>query len=153
MPNLGWTPSFALRANDGVQLERCLGAKHEERVTGMRNNTWRILIPGLAIALGACGGGSDSSNSTVDEIRIGIGVAQTSNVALLGQEQVAGAKIAEQYFNDAGGVNGTPIKLVLQDTAGDEAGAINAFQTLINKDKVLTAIRKFAKCLQCRTQF
>ncbi|MCC5616178.1 ABC transporter substrate-binding protein, partial [Nostoc sp. CHAB 5836] len=35
------------------------------------------------------------------------------------------------------GVNGTPIKLVIQDTSGDEAGAINAFQTLINKDKVV----------------
>ncbi len=70
-------------------------------------------------------------------IPIGIAVAQTSNVALLGQEQVAGAKIAEKYFNDNGGVNGTPIRLVFQDTAGDEAGAINAFQTLITKDKVV----------------
>jgi branched-chain amino acid transport system substrate-binding protein len=64
-------------------------------------------------------------------------VAQTSNVALLGQEQVAGAKIAEKYFNDQGGIEGTPIKLVFQDTGGDEAGAINAFQTLINQDKVV----------------
>jgi branched-chain amino acid transport system substrate-binding protein len=70
-------------------------------------------------------------------IPIGIGFAQTSNVALLGQEGVAGAKIAEKYFNDKGGVNGTPIKLVFQDTSGDEAGAINAFQTLINKNKVV----------------
>ncbi|MEH1877018.1 MAG: ABC transporter substrate-binding protein [Nostoc sp.] len=70
-------------------------------------------------------------------IPIGIAVAQTSNVALLGQEQVAGAKLAEKYFNSKGGVNGTPIKLVFQDTSGDEAGAINAFQTLINKDKVI----------------
>jgi branched-chain amino acid transport system substrate-binding protein len=64
-------------------------------------------------------------------------VAQTSNVALLGQEQVAGAKIAEKYFNDKGGVDGTPIKLVFQDTGGDEQGAINAFNTLINQDKVV----------------
>ncbi len=100
--------------------------------------SWHVLILGLAIALSACGGGSSSSDGAINgEILIGIGVAQTSNVALLGQEQVAGAKIAEKYFNDVGGVNGTPIKLILQDTAGDEAGAINAFQTLINKDKVL----------------
>jgi branched-chain amino acid transport system substrate-binding protein len=70
-------------------------------------------------------------------ILIGIGVAQTSNVALLGQEQVIGAKIAEQFFNQKGGVNGTPIKLVFQDTSGDEQGAINAFNTLINQDKVV----------------
>jgi branched-chain amino acid transport system substrate-binding protein len=77
------------------------------------------------------------TTDTSSEIPIGIAFAQTSNVALLGQEGVAGAKIAEKYFNDKGGVNGTPIKLVFQDTSGDEAGAINAFQTLINKNKVV----------------
>ncbi|MBW4560480.1 MAG: ABC transporter substrate-binding protein [Mojavia pulchra JT2-VF2] len=104
--------------------------------------------------LTACGGANTNTNSvsntsnqattnatatttTSSTIPIGIAVAQTSNVALLGQEQVAGAKIAEKYFNDKGGINGTPIKLVFQDTSGDEAGAINAFQSLINKDKVI----------------
>ena len=70
-------------------------------------------------------------------IPIGIAVAQTSNVALLGQEQVIGVKIAETFFNQQGGVNGTPIKLMIQDTAGDEQGAINAFNTLITKDQVV----------------
>ncbi len=70
-------------------------------------------------------------------IPIGAAFSQTSNYALLAQESVIGAKIAEQYFNKKGGINGTPIKLVFQDTGGDEAGAINAFQTLINQDKVV----------------
>jgi len=65
-------------------------------------------------------------------IPIGVAVATTSNVALFGEEQVNGAKIAEAYFNAKGGVNGTPIKLIFQDTAGDEAGAVNAFQSLIS---------------------
>ncbi|BAZ51363.1 ABC transporter substrate-binding protein [Nostoc ellipsosporum NOK] len=115
------------------------------------------LLSTCALLLTACGGGSNtntnannSSNNTTNTatnttattgtlgaIPIGIAVAQTSNVALLGQEQVAGVKIAEKYFNDKGGINGTPIKLVFQDTAGDEAGTINAYQTLINKDKVV----------------
>jgi branched-chain amino acid transport system substrate-binding protein len=81
---------------------------------------------------------NSSGNTSVGaSIPIGVAVAQTSNVALLGQEQVIGAKIAEQYFNKKGGVNGTPIKLVFQDTAGDEQGAINAFNTLITQDKVV----------------
>ena len=70
-------------------------------------------------------------------IRIGVALAQTSNVALLGEEEVTGAKIAEKYFNAKGGVNGTLIQLVFQDTGGDEAGAINAFQNLMNRDKVV----------------
>jgi branched-chain amino acid transport system substrate-binding protein len=93
----------------------------------------------LCLLLTACGQASTtpSGGSTNDPIAIGVAVAQTSNVALLGQEQVAGAKLAEKYFNDQGGINGRPIKLVLQDTAGDEQGAINAFQTLINRDRVV----------------
>lgn len=64
-------------------------------------------------------------------IPVGVAVAQTSNIALFGEEQVNGAKVAEAYFNAKGGVNGTPIKLVFQDTGGDEAGAVNAFQSLL----------------------
>jgi branched-chain amino acid transport system substrate-binding protein len=111
-----------------------------------------VLIVPLVFTLGACtgngsptassgspspSGSSEASASGKDAIALGIGVAQTSNVALLGQEQLTGAKLAEQYFNEKGGINGTPIKLVFQDTGGDEAGAINAFQTLISKDKVV----------------
>ncbi|MFZ4729263.1 MAG: ABC transporter substrate-binding protein [Pseudanabaena sp.] len=80
---------------------------------------------------------SPTTSGNQTSIPIGIAVAQTSNVALLGQEQVTGAKIAEAYFNKRGGINGTPIRLVFQDTAGDEQGAINAFNTLISQDKVV----------------
>jgi branched-chain amino acid transport system substrate-binding protein len=81
----------------------------------------------------ASGGGAASG----EPIPIGIAVAQTSNVALFGQEQVAGAQVAEQYFNQKGGVGGRPIKLVFQDTGGDEQGTINAFNVLINNDNVV----------------
>ncbi|MEB3180308.1 MAG: ABC transporter substrate-binding protein [Nostocaceae cyanobacterium] len=103
------------------------------------------LLVTCALFLSACSGGNTGTNTatkttatnTLKEIPIGLALAQTSNVALLGQEGIAGAKIAEKYFNDKGGVDGTPIRLVIQDTGGDEQGAINAFQTLINKDKVV----------------
>ena len=87
----------------------------------------------LIVACGQTGSNPTSSSA----IPIGIAVAQTSNVALLGQEEVTGAKIAEAYFNKQGGINGTPIRLVFQDTAGDEQGAINALNTLISQDKVV----------------
>lgn len=110
------------------------------------------LLVTFSVLLAACdssnpkqGDRSASPNTTVSStttnsataIPIGAAFSQTSNYALLAQESVIGAKIAEKYFNDKGGVNGTPIKLVFQDTGGDEAGAINAFQTLINQDKVI----------------
>lgn len=88
-----------------------------------------------SLLLIACG-----KTSSSNAIPIGIAFAQTSNVALLGQEGTDGVKLAEKYFNEKGGINGRPIKLIYQDTGGDEVGAINAFQNLINKDKVVAII-------------
>ncbi|MFM6479063.1 MAG: ABC transporter substrate-binding protein [Microcystis panniformis] len=110
----------------------------------------RLLIPlilslvtfGLVVA---CNSGTPTSqtnpspaeNAATSPIPIGAALAQTSNLALLGQEQVIGVKMAETYFNKKGGVNGTPIKVIIQDVAGDEPGAINAINTLITQDKVV----------------
>lgn len=80
---------------------------------------------------------SSPTNELPQSIPLGVALAQTSNLALLGQESVNGAKIAEDYFNQNGGVNGNPLKLIFQDAGGDEAGAINAFQTLITQAKVV----------------
>jgi branched-chain amino acid transport system substrate-binding protein len=68
------------------------------------------------------------------DLRLGVAVAQTGNVSLLGQEQVLGAKIVADVLNQSAN---PPIELIFQDTSGDEQGAINAFTTLINQDKVL----------------
>ncbi|MDX1990959.1 MAG: ABC transporter substrate-binding protein [bacterium] len=92
-----------------------------------------LLLVVLALALSI----APAFAQDAEPVRIGIAVAQTSNVALLGQEQVIGAEIAETFFNDLGGINGRPIELVFQDTGGDEAGAINAFQVLINQENVV----------------
>lgn len=95
------------------------------------NNVTKLLVLGAALA------SAPAAAQKVSSISLGVAVAQTSNVSLFGQEQVAGAKVAEKLINAAGGVNGTPIKLVYQDAGGDENGAINAFQSLINKSRVL----------------
>ena len=115
----------------------------------MRRRMVRVvaLLVGVLV-LGACGaesspqdktsreaadkGAANGSKTSGEPVPIGIGVAQTSNVALLGQEEVIGARIAETFFNDRGGVNGRPIKLIFEDTGGDEQGAINAFEALIS---------------------
>ncbi len=92
----------------------------------------------VVIACNAPSPPTDNSGSgTLTEIPLGVAVAQTSNVALFGQEQILGTQIAETYFNENGGINGKSLKIILQDVAADEQGAINAFNTLINQDKVV----------------
>ncbi|GAA5502127.1 leucine-, isoleucine-, valine-, threonine-, and alanine-binding protein [Deinococcus xinjiangensis] len=92
----------------------------------------KVLFATAALSLGLA-----AAQKVESPVPIGIALAQTSNTALLGQEQVIGAKFAEKFLNARGGINGTPFKLVFQDAAGDENSAINAFQNLINKDKVV----------------
>lgn len=92
----------------------------------------KVLFATAALSLGLA-----AAQKVEGPVPIGIALAQTSNTALLGQEQVIGAKFAEKFLNARGGINGTPFKLVFQDAAGDENSAINAFQNLINKDKVV----------------
>lgn len=90
-----------------------------------------------AASAATSGGASPAAALSGQPIPIGLAIATTSNVALLGEEEKNGGLLAEKFFNDRGGVNGRPIKVILQDTAGDEQGAINAFQSLISKDKVV----------------
>jgi branched-chain amino acid transport system substrate-binding protein len=91
-----------------------------------------ILALGVALALEV-----GSAWSQARPIPIGIAVAQSGNIAPAGKEQILGAQIAEEYFNNLGGVNGRPVKLVLQDAGSDEATAINAFQHLIDVARVV----------------
>lgn len=80
------------------------------------------------------------ADKVASPIPIGIGVAITGNVAIYGEEQMIGAKIAEKYCNERGGINGTPVKIVSRDTGADEAGAIFAFRNLIEKNKVVAIV-------------
>ncbi len=98
------------------------------------------LIPILwlsSVSLSGCTQPQPSANGNQTGVPVGVALAQTSNLALLGQESVNGAKIAETYFNAQGGIGGVPLKLIYQDAGGDEAGAINAFQTLITQHQVV----------------
>lgn len=123
---------------DILYMTKCVGAAFKLRllilkpVLEVRHMKKTVLMTLLLL----CAAATAYAERASAPIPLGIAVAQTSNVALFGQEQIIGAKLAENYFNK-NGINGTPIRLVYQDTGGDEAGAINAFQNLISREKVV----------------
>ncbi len=67
-------------------------------------------------------------------VALGLSGASTANLA---QDQRLGVAVAEKYINDNGGINGRKLQIVVQDTGADEAGAIAAFNALIDNDKVV----------------
>jgi branched-chain amino acid transport system substrate-binding protein len=72
-----------------------------------------------------------------EPIRLGVAVAQTGIAAPIGQDQTLGAKIAEQWINDNGGINGHPLTLVVRDTGSDDLGAVGAITNLVKREDVV----------------
>jgi len=95
-----------------------------------------------AMVAAATGAGSAAENvfGTNGPIPIGIAIAITGPVAATGADEANGAKIAEAYFNSHGGVNGRQIRIMVEDTGGDEAGAIRAFTRLITESNVIGVV-------------
>ena len=71
-----------------------------------------------------------------DEIKIGANFEITGNVANYGGMTLEGLKLAIKQANDAGGVNGKKITLVVDDTKSEASEAANSATKLISTDKV-----------------
>ncbi len=97
---------------------------------------WCWGIGAIALLLSNCTT-ADRPTLSEETLPLGIAFAQTGNAALYGQELVQGAQVAATFFNDQGTLGNYTLRLVFQDTGSDEAGAVNAFQTLINRDYVV----------------
>jgi branched-chain amino acid transport system substrate-binding protein len=95
----------------------------------------------LVTALAACGGsdaGSASGSSSKGAYEIGVIVDQSGPVRSVSAPQLVGIKAAVAAANDAGGVNGHKIELVVRDDGSDAAKGVAAFRELVDKYHVST---------------
>lgn len=104
-----------------------------------------ILALGMSLSLAACGsGGSAAAGSAAagggEAIKVGVYGPLSGDAASVGQSEVDGVKLAVKQINDAGGVNGRPIELVVEDDAQDPATAVSAVNKLVYSDKVTAVI-------------
>ncbi|MBY9081072.1 ABC transporter substrate-binding protein [Paenibacillus sp. HN-1] len=86
------------------------------------------------------GNSGGSSNSSGDTIKIGADLELTGGQASFGDSASKGAKLAVQQINDAGGINGKKLELVVADNASKSEEATQAAQKLISNDKVVAII-------------
>jgi branched-chain amino acid transport system substrate-binding protein len=80
-----------------------------------------------------------SGKTSGDPIKIGLTTVLTGDRALEGEYASNAAKIVQDEINEAGGVLGRPIEVVIEDALGTDVGAVNAFRKLA-ADKEITAI-------------
>jgi branched-chain amino acid transport system substrate-binding protein len=98
----------------------------------------KILLLAVIICM-ICSGGVFAADSP-EPIKIGAIFAVTGGASWLGEPERNTAKMIEEEVNAAGGINGRPIEVIVEDTAGLEPNAINAVKKLINKDQVIAII-------------
>lgn len=96
----------------------------------------KILVSSIVAATVALG----SVAFAAGELSLGIQGPETGNLATYGQKTLAGAKLAVDEINAAGGINGKTLKLINYDSRGDKAESANIIQRFINKDKVCGVI-------------
>ncbi|MEN6548228.1 MAG: ABC transporter substrate-binding protein [Armatimonadia bacterium] len=71
---------------------------------------------------------------------IGAIFSVTGPGAPLGEPEKATAQMVEQKVNSEGGINGRPLKIIIEDDATEESKAVLAAKKLIEQDKVLAII-------------
>jgi branched-chain amino acid transport system substrate-binding protein len=71
-----------------------------------------------------------------DPLKIGVTMPLTGSQAGYGNDFVIGMRQAVADLNDAGGVAGRPLEIVVLDTQAEPALGINAMNRLVNVDKV-----------------
>lgn len=92
----------------------------------------------VALVAAGCGGGDEQGGGAAGEpITIGAVLPLTGEVALDGELESNGMKLAVSQINAAGGVDGRPLRLRLQDGACDPAASASAAQRLITREKVV----------------
>ena len=76
----------------------------------------------------------------VEPIKIGAVFAVTGKASWLGEPERNTVKMIEEEVNATGGINGTPIEVIVEDSVGLEPNTINAVKKLISKDEVIAII-------------
>lgn len=101
-----------------------------------------LLVASMSIGITACGKAvpTQEGDASKKPIKIGLTTVLTGDRSLEGEYAKNGAKIIQQEINDAGGVLGRPIEIVIQDALGTDVGAVNAFRKLANDPEVVAII-------------
>lgn len=95
-----------------------------------------------ALVAGCSGGGTQagSTSSTKEPIKIGAILSLTGSYAGLGAPEKASIQMEEARVNAAGGINGRPIQVIIEDDATDPQKAVVAATKLMDQDKVVVIL-------------
>lgn len=75
-----------------------------------------------------------------EPLKIGAVFSVTGAASFLGEPERNTAKMIEEWVNAAGGINGRPLQIIIEDTKSEESQAVLSVRKLLEKDKVLAIV-------------
>jgi branched-chain amino acid transport system substrate-binding protein len=117
----------------------------------MATTRWRFalvvtLVAAMAVvSLSACGGGTEDDSGddgavSAEPYRIGAVLSLSGTYAGLGEPEKNTIEMEVERINDAGGVNGRPIEVLIEDDATDAETAVAVTTRLIEQENVIALI-------------
>ena len=96
----------------------------------------------IVVFMGACLLGAIVPGWTAEKAPYTIGAifSVTGGASFLGEPERNTAKMVEEWINGAGGIQGHPLKVIIEDSKSEEGQAVLAARKLLEKDKVLAVI-------------
>ena len=82
--------------------------------------------------------------ATAEELRIGAVIPLSGASATVGEDQRRGMELALEEINGAGGVLGSPVKLIVEDSGGNATSALSAAKKLVSVDKISAVIGEYS---------
>ncbi|MEP6704239.1 MAG: ABC transporter substrate-binding protein [Acidobacteriota bacterium] len=89
-------------------------------------------------------GGNNVATDTGDTIKVGVYGDLTGQTSSFGQSTKNGIELAVEEINNAGGINGKKIQLIVEDDQGRPEQAKTVVSKLINQDKVQAVLGEVA---------
>jgi branched-chain amino acid transport system substrate-binding protein len=114
---------------------------------------WRAIaaLAALLLVSAACGddggNGQDGDGAEGEPIRIGISLPLTGEFSQPGGEAGRGYEIWRDLTNDAGGLLGRPVELVILDDASSQDTVVSDYQRLIDQENVDLLLGTFSSLL------
>ena len=99
-----------------------------------------VTLIGCSANTGTTGTSGSPGGTAAEPIKIGAIVSLTGTYASLGGPEKNTLDMEVKRINDAGGVNGRKIEVIIEDDGTDEAKAVAAASKLIDQDKVVALI-------------
>ena len=83
---------------------------------------------------------SGASGAEKAPYTVGAVFSVTGGASFLGEPERNTVKMVEEWVNAAGGINGHPLQIIIEDTKTDPSQAVLAVRKLLEKDKVIAIV-------------